>query len=47
MISELNGIEVNGTVEKVIDLRPVANGIYTVLIRSSSARIVKKVLVNK
>ena len=47
MISEINGIEVKGTVEKVIDLRPVANGIYTVVIRSSNARIVKKIMVNK
>jgi hypothetical protein len=47
MISELDGIEVNGTVEKVIDLRPVAKGIYTVVIRSSNAQILKKVVVNK
>jgi hypothetical protein len=47
MISELRGIEVKGTVEQVIDLRPVSDGIYTVLIRSSSARIVKKVVVKK
>jgi hypothetical protein len=47
MISELPGIEVKGIVEKVIDLRPVANGIYTVMIRNSSAGIVKKVVVKK
>jgi hypothetical protein len=47
MITEINGIEVNGTIEKVIDLKPVADGIYTVVIRSSNARIVKKILVNK
>jgi len=47
MISEVNGIEVKGTVEKVIDLRPVANGIYNIVIRSSSERIVKKIVVNR
>jgi len=47
MISELPGIEMKGTVEKVIDLRPVANGIYTVVIRNSNEGIVKKVVVKK
>jgi hypothetical protein len=47
MISEVNGIEVKGTVEKVIDLRPVANGIYNIVIRSSNERTVKKILVIK
>jgi len=47
MIRELPGIEVKGTVEKVIDLRPVADGIYTVMIRNNGAGIVKKVVVKK
>lgn len=47
MISQLANIEVNGTVEKIIDLRPAASGIYSVVIESSSARLVRKVLVNK
>jgi hypothetical protein len=47
LIAEVNGIEVKGTVEKVIDLRPAANGMYTVVIFSGNSRIVKKVLVNK
>jgi hypothetical protein len=46
-ISELEGIEGNGTIEKTIDLRPVAKGIYTVVIRNSNARIVKKIVVNQ
>jgi hypothetical protein len=46
MIRELDGIEVKGTVEKVLDLRPAADGIYTVVVRNSNARIVKKVVVN-
>jgi hypothetical protein len=47
MITEINGIEVNGKAEKVIDLRPVTAGIYTAIIRSDHSRIVKKVLVTK
>jgi len=47
VISELQGIEVKGTIEKVIDLRPVSEGIFNVLISSSQTRIVKKVLVLK
>ena len=47
MISELNDIEVNGPVEKAIDLRPATNGIYYFVIRNSSSWIVKKVLLNK
>ena len=46
-ISELRGIEVKGTVEQVIDLRPVSDGNYTVVIRSSKSQIVKKVIVKK
>jgi hypothetical protein len=47
MIHELTGITVKGTVEQIIDLRPVANGIYTVVIRNTDARILKKVVVSK
>jgi hypothetical protein len=47
LISELRGIEVKGTVEKVIDLRPVANGIYTVIFENSQRQVVKKIVVNK
>ena len=47
MITQINGIEVKGTIEKEIDLRPVAEGIYTIVIWNSNARIVKKILVNK
>jgi hypothetical protein len=46
-IFELNGVQVNGTLEKQIDLRPVANGIYTVVLLNSEHKVVKKVLVNK
>jgi hypothetical protein len=47
MISELKGIEVNGTVEKIIDLRPVPNGVYSVIFENSVGQTVKKIVVNK
>lgn len=46
-IREVKNIEVNGQFNQVIDLRPAAPGIYTVVIRNESSRIVKKVMVNK
>jgi len=46
-IREVKDIEVNGIAEQVIDLRPVASGIYTVVIRSGSSKVVKRVVVNK
>ena len=47
MIREFEAAGVKGTIERIIDLRPVANGIYTVVIQNSDARIVKKILVSK
>jgi hypothetical protein len=47
MIYELYDIKVKGTVEQIIDLRPVANGICSVVIRNNDARIVKKVVISK
>jgi len=47
MISQVPAIHVNGTAEQIIDLRPVPTGIYTVVIQGSSARVVKKVIINK
>ncbi len=47
MISELKGIEVKGTVEKIIDLRPVPNGVYYVIFENSLGPVVKKIVVNK
>jgi hypothetical protein len=40
-------VEVNGSMEKVIDLRPAANGVYTVVIRNSNSQIVKKMVVSR
>jgi hypothetical protein len=46
MVLETPGIEVKGTVEKLIDLRPAAAGIYTIVIWNEDLRIIRKVLVN-
>ena len=40
-------ITVTGTSEKVIDLRPVPSGIYSVIIRNHENQVVRKILVNK
>jgi hypothetical protein len=44
-VYEETGIEVNGTMEKVIDLGPVAPGVYTVILENSGERVVKKMIV--
>ena len=36
-----------GHVEQPVDLRPVPNGVYTVVLRTSDNRIVRRILVNK
>ena len=46
-IYELGDVLVNGTFEKQVDLRPIANGIYSVVFLNSEHKVVKKVLVNK
>ena len=46
-IYELGNVQVNGTFEKQIDLRPVANGVYSVVFLNGEHKVVKKVLVNK
>jgi hypothetical protein len=43
----VKNVHVNGRFDQVIDLRPAANGIYTVVIRNNSNHIVKKVIVNR
>jgi len=42
----LGDVQVNGTFEKQIDLRPVAGGIYSVVFLNSKHKVVKKILVN-
>ena len=46
-VYEENNVEVKGNMQKVIDLRPIPDGIYTVIFRNSDSRIVKKFIVNK
>jgi hypothetical protein len=46
-IFELTDLSVNGLLEKQIDLRPVASGIYTVVFISNDQKVIRKVLINK
>ncbi|MEI7663079.1 MAG: T9SS type A sorting domain-containing protein [Bacteroidota bacterium] len=46
-IFELGNVQVNGTFEKEIDLRPIASGVYSVVFLNREHKVVKKVLVNK
>jgi len=38
---------VQGKAEKTIDLRPIPNGVYTVVVRTEDNRVIRKILVNK
>jgi hypothetical protein len=40
-------VDVNGSLNKVIDLRPVPNGVYTVIFENSQNQVVKKIVVSK
>jgi large repetitive protein len=40
-------VEVSGSLTKEIDLRPVPNGVYTVIFENNNNQIVKKIVVNK
>ena len=46
-IYEEKNVEVNSATQKVIDLRPVPNGVYTVIFENSQNQVVKKIVVNK
>jgi hypothetical protein len=46
-IYEAQDIVVNGTLTKVIDVRPVAQGIYSVVLQNGKSRVEKKILINK
>jgi hypothetical protein len=46
-IFELGDVQVNGTFEKQIDLRPVSTGVYSVVFLNNEHKVVKRVLVNK
>ena len=45
-IYEETKVEVNGSLIKVIDLRPVPNGMYTVIITSDQETVAKRIIVN-
>jgi hypothetical protein len=45
-IFEISDLQVNGAIEKQIDLRPVSGGVYSVVIMNREGKVVKKVLVN-
>lgn len=36
-----------GKVEQIVDLRPVPNGIYTIILRTDDDRVVRRIVVNK
>ncbi len=46
-IYEETKVDVNGSLNMVIDLRPVPNGVYTVIFENSQNQVVKKIVVNK
>jgi hypothetical protein len=46
-IYEEKDVEVNGSLRKIIDLRPLPSGVYTVIFKNSQNQVVKKIIVNK
>src|SRR5450759_163811 len=46
-IYEETKVDVNGSIQKVIDLRPVPNGVYSVVVRNSLGQVVRKIIVNR
>jgi hypothetical protein len=46
-IYEETKVDVNGTLQKMIDLRPVPSGVYTVIFEDSLNQVVKKIIINK
>jgi hypothetical protein len=40
-------VDVNGSLQKVIDLGPVPGGVYTIIFEDSQNQVVKKIVVNK
>ncbi|HPS74661.1 MAG TPA: T9SS type A sorting domain-containing protein [Bacteroidales bacterium] len=47
MITEAIVLEVNGTIEKSLDLRSAANGVYTITILNGHSSMVKKAVISK
>ena len=46
-IYELKDLVINGTFQKVIDLRPVPDGVYTIVFQNNLNQVVRKIIVNK
>jgi len=46
-IYEEDNVEVSGSLNKVIDLRPVPNGVYTLIFENNQNQVVKKIVVSK
>jgi hypothetical protein len=46
-IYEVHNLMVNGKLDKVIDLRPVAPGIYSVVLQSNKTQLEKKILITR
>jgi hypothetical protein len=46
-VYELRNIEVTGTVQQVIDLRPVASGVYTIVFQGETGTVTRKMIVNR
>jgi len=45
LVYDLKNIEVNGNTEKVIDLRPIASGFYTIVLRNATNQVIRKFMV--
>jgi hypothetical protein len=46
-IYEESNVEVPGLLQKIIDLRPLPNGVYTLIFKNSQNQVVKKIVVDK
>jgi len=46
-IHESKMLSLQGKAEQIVDLRPVPNGVYTVVLRTEDNRVVRRILVNK
>jgi hypothetical protein len=47
IIYQEDKVVVDGSLNKVIDLRPISNGVYTVIFKTSQDHVVKRIVVNK
>jgi hypothetical protein len=47
MIYEIRNVEVKGTTERSIDLRPTPSGIYSVVFENQNSRVIRKILISR